>query len=80
MTVQYFSKPDSRGFLERTVGIVTETVDDLLVIQRISIFAYHPSNPDGGRFLPIPTPWVFQGRKYNPAIDVIGKHEAKEVK
>jgi hypothetical protein len=79
MTIRYLSKPDSRGFLERTTGVVTDVVDDLLVVQRTSIFAYHPSNPEGGRFLPIPVPWVFHGKKYDPAVDVIGKNEQMEI-
>ena len=75
-TVQYTSPAyrsggDEQGFVIRRRGVVTEICDDLLVVKLTSVFAYHPDNIDGGRFLPIGTPWKFQGKDYDPAIDVV---------
>ena len=74
-TVEYDSTPDAKGFRTRTVAVVEQIVGfpdsgDLLVVRVKSIFAFHPINVEGGRFLPIPTPWIFQGKKYDPAIQV----------
>jgi hypothetical protein len=75
-TVAYLSKPDAKGFRVHTTAEVRELVDDLLVVHIKTLFAYHPDNPKGGRHLPIAKPWTFQGKSYDPSIDVIEKSKA----
>ena len=78
--VAYTSDPDAQGFRVHTTAKVIEIVDDLLVVYIESQFAYHPVNPQGGRYLPIPKPWMFQGKSYDPAIRVVEKNEVDVVR
>lgn len=55
---------DSRGFRRRLVGKVTwrgnaGDLDDLVVVQPVTLFAYHPSAPESGRDLPVGRPEAF---------------------
>jgi hypothetical protein len=50
-----FERERERGFRTRYRGIIEQTLADgaLAVVRVVGAYAYHPSNPEGGRELPV---------------------------
>ena len=77
--ITYQTKPDSRGFLTEETGVVEDLKEPHLIVRRTKIFVFHPDFRAGGRFLPIPRPWTFQGKEYNSAVIAVDANEVNFV-
>jgi hypothetical protein len=79
LVITYQTKPDAKGFLTEETGVVEDLTKPYLIVRQTKIFAFHPDFRAGGRFLPIPRPWTFQGKEYNPAVIAVDANEVNFV-